>query len=152
MENINNIPLHMNVMVVFFAILPFFVLLGVYFAKKHKYKLHFISQGFTLIITTLVLLYFEVMIRLDGGFFEFAKQSSMSHEFLVKYLIFHVIIALITAVLWIMLFLKSMILYQSGKIEEIKKSNHKKMGMITFAFLVLSCVTGIFLYLFLFIF
>jgi putative membrane protein len=152
METFNKIPLHMNVMVVFFSVLPFLVLLGISFAKKQKYKLHFISQGFVIVISVLVLLYFEIMIRLDGGFFEFAKQSSMSHDFLVKYLIFHVSIALIATILWIMIFVKSMILYQSGKLEEIKQSNHKKMGIITFVFLLLSCVTGIFLYLFLFIF
>lgn len=153
MENIsNNIPVHMNVMLIFFSTLPFFVMGSIYFAKNKQYKLHFYSQGFILVLTVLVLVFFEIMIRVDGGFFEFAKQSNMSHNFLVGYLIFHIIIALIAAILWIKLFIKSMILYQNGKITEIKASNHMREGKITFIFLLLSCITGVFVYLFLFIF
>ncbi|RXJ79621.1 DUF420 domain-containing protein [Arcobacter sp. F2176] len=148
----NNIPLHMNVMVIFFSILPFLVMASIYFAKNKQYKLHFYSQGFILVLTVFVLVFFEIMIRIDGGFFEFAKQSNLPHGFLVGYLIFHIIIALIAAVLWIRLFIKSMSLYQNGKIEEIKTSNHIREGKITFVFLLLSCITGVFVYLFLFIF
>ena len=152
MEDLNNIPLHMNVMVIFFSVLPFLVMASIYFAKNKQYKLHFYSQGFILVLTVLVLVFFEIMIRIDGGFFEFAKQSDMPHGFLVGYLIFHIIIALVTAILWIRLFIKSMSLYQNGKIEEIKASNHIREGKISFVFLLLSCITGIFVYLFLFIF
>lgn len=152
MEVFNNIPLHMNVMVIFFSILPFIVLVSIHYAKNKKYKLHLISQGFVLILTVLVLLFFEVMIRIDGGFFEFAKQSSMSHDFLIKYLFFHIALSLIAAFLWIRLFINSMIMYRAGKLESLKNSNHRRNGKITFLFLLLSCVTGIFLYLFLFIF
>lgn len=152
MEIFQNIPIHMNVMVIFFTILPFIVLVSIYYAKNKKYKLHLTSQGFVLILTILVLAYFEVMIRIDGGFFEFSKQSSMSLDFLIKYLIFHIGVSLIAAVLWIRLFFKSMVLYKAGEIENLKNSNHKRDGKITFLFLLLSCVTGIFLYLFLFIF
>lgn len=152
MEIFNNIPIHMNVMVIFFAIVPFIVLQSIYFAKNKKYKMHFISQGFVLILTILVLIYFEVMIRVDGGFFEFAKQSNLSHDFLLKFLLFHITISLLAAILWIRLFIKSMILYRAGKLEELKTSNHRRNGKITFSFLLLSCITGIFVYLFLFIF
>ena len=148
----NNIPLHMNVMVIFFSILPFLVMTSIYFAKNKQYKLHFYSQGFILVLTVFVLVFFEIMIRIDGGFFEFAKQSNLPHGFLVGYLIFHIIIALIAAVLWIRLFIKSMNLYQKGKIAQIKASNHMREGKITFIFLLLSCITGVFVYLFLFIF
>ncbi|WP_375725279.1 DUF420 domain-containing protein [Arcobacter sp. KX21116] len=154
METVSNniIPLHMNVMLVFFSVLPFLVMGSIFLAKNKQYKLHFYSQGFILVLTILVLVFFEIMIRIDGGFFEFAKQSNMPHGFLVGYLIFHIIIALIAAVLWIRLFIKSMGLYQRGKIEEIKASTHMREGKITFVFLLLSCITGVFVYLFLFIF
>ncbi|PLY10882.1 MAG: hypothetical protein C0626_04415 [Arcobacter sp.] len=152
MEVFNNIPLHMNVMVIFFSILPFVVLLSINYARNKKYKLHLISQGFVLILTLLVLAYFEVMIRIDGGFFEFAKQSNMSHDFLVKYLFFHIALSIIAAILWIRLFFNSMSVYRAGKIDSLKNSKHKRDGKITFLFLLLSCVTGVFLYLFLFIF
>ena len=142
----------MNVMVIFFSILPFLVMASIYFAKNKQYKLHFYSQGFILVLTVFVLVFFEIMIRIDGGFFEFAKQSNLPHGFLVGYLIFHIIIALIAAVLWIRLFIKSMNLYQKGKIAQIKASKHMRDGKITFVFLLLSCITGVFVYLFLFIF
>ena len=152
MEVFNNIPIHMNVMVIFFSILPFIVLQSIYYAKNKRYKLHLISQGFVLILTILVLVYFEVMIRIDGGFFEFSKESNVSHDFLVKFLFFHIALSLIAAILWITLFFKSMVLYKAGEIESLKNSNHRRNGKITFLFLLLSCITGIFIYLFLFIF
>lgn len=148
----STIPMHMNIMVIFFGILPLFLFYSISLAKKKKYKAHFLSQSILLATTLVVLVYFEVMIRLDGGFFEFAKQSSMDHDFLIQYLIFHIAIALIAAVLWIRLFIKSYLLYKNGDLEKIKSSNHKKMGIITSIFLLLSCLTGVFVYLFLFIF
>ncbi len=147
-----NIPMHMHVMVIYFSILPFLLFYSISLAKKKKYKKHFLSQASLLSITLVVLVYFEIMIRIDGGFFEFAKQSSFEHGFLVKYLIFHIAIALVAAVLWIGLFIKSYIIYKNNQLELLKSSNHKKIGMITALFIFLSCITGVFVYLFLFIF
>ena len=152
MHSFFNAPLHMNVMVVFFTILPIILWKSISFAKNRKYKLHFISQGFILILTILVLSYFEIMIRVDSGFFEFIKKSSISHDFLTKYLLFHIIISSVSAILWITLFFKSMNMYRAGKMEELKSSKHKRIGITTFVFLLLSCITGVFVYLFLFIF
>lgn len=148
----SNIPIHMSIMVVFFGLLPLFLFYSISLARKKMYKAHFISQSILLSLTLIVLVYFEIMIRLDGGFFEFAKQSNMDHDFLVNYLIFHILIALIAAILWIRLFIKSYLLYKNGKIEEIKSSSHKKMGKIASLFIFLSCITGVFVYLFLFVF
>lgn len=148
----SNIPMHMNIMVIYFTLLPFVLFYSISLAKKRKYKAHFISQFFILSLTLVVLLYFEIMIRIDGGFFEFAKQSSFDHDFLVKYLIFHITIALIAAILWLRLFIKSYLLYKNNQLELLKSSSHKKMGIITSIFLFLSCLTGVFVYLFLFIF
>ena len=147
-----NIPTHMHIMVIYFTILPFLLFYSINLAKKRKYKKHFLSQAFLLSFTLIVLVYFEIMIRIDGGFFEFAKQSSFEHSFLVKYLIFHIAIALVAAVLWVTLFIKSYIVYKNNQLELLKSSNHKKMGIITAIFLFLSCLTGVFVYLFLFIF
>lgn len=152
MDSFFNVPLHMNVMVIFFTILPIILWKSISFAKNRNYKLHFISQGVILILTILVLSYFEIMIRVDGGFFEFIKQSRISHDFLTKYLILHIIISIVSGILWITLFFKSMNKYRDGKMEELKSSKHKKIGVITFLFLLLSCITGVFVYLFLFIF
>lgn len=144
--------MHMNVMVVFFSLLPFALFYSISYARKKEYKKHFISQSFILGIALVVLVYFEIMIRIDGGFFEFSKHSNMSEEFLIKYLIFHIAIALIAAILWIGLFIKTYMKYKNGKLEQIVNSSHKTWGKISALFITLSCITGVFVYLFLFIF
>ena len=150
-EFLSTIPMHMNLMVIYFFLLPFFLILSISFAKQKKYKLHFISQTFLLSFSFLVIIYFEIMIRLEGGFFEFIKDSTLSHTFLVTYLIVHILISITALILWIRLFVKSYKMYKIKKFEEFKSSNHKKMGKITFIFLFLSCITGVLLYFFLFL-
>lgn len=141
----------MDVMAIYFAILPFLFAITIYFAIKKNYKLHLQTQTILLTISLLVILYFEVSARVFGGFMMYADNSSFSFEFLVIYLVIHIIIATASLGGWLYLYIISLKAYRNNDIKSIINSKHKKIGKAIFAFMSLSSFMGVLLYLFLFV-
>lgn len=142
----------MDIMASYFAILPFLFALSIYLAVKKKYKLHFISQSILLPISIIVILYFEVCVRVYGGFSKYNDNSLLSFNFLIIYLILHIAIATASLGGWLYLYISSFKSYKNSGFEEIKLSNHKKIGKAIFLSMSLSSYMGVLLYLILFVF
>ena len=124
----------------------------IYLAKKKKYKLHFQTQTMLLALSLVIILYFEVCARLFGGFLNYADNSSLPFEFLLIYLIIHIIVATASLGGWIYLYIISFKAYKKGEISTIMNSNHKKIGKAIFASFSISSYMGVLLYMFLFVF
>lgn len=117
-----------------------------------KYKLHFQTQTILLATSLLIILYFEVSARVFGGFLNYADNSSLPFEFLLVYLIIHIIIATASLGGWLYLYISSFKAYRNNNFEAIKNTNHKKIGKAIFASMTLSSYMGVLLYLFIFFF
>ncbi len=146
----NNAPTYMTVFTIYIFFLPFFFLLSILLAKRKKIKLHFISQTFLLGVTLLFILYFEIMIRIYGGFLDFAKDSFIPYSFLVSFLIFHIILSSSSLGGWIYLYISSLKAINKKNRSSFNKIKHKKIGIAIFIALTISSITGIFIYFFLF--
>ncbi|WP_072679731.1 DUF420 domain-containing protein [Arcobacter sp. LA11] len=146
----NNAPTYMTVFTVYIFFLPFFFLLSIFLAKRKKIKLHFISQTFLLGLTLLFVLYFEIMIRIYGGFLDFANDSFVPYPFLLGFLIFHIILASISLGGWIYLYISSLKAINKKSPNSFNKIKHKKIGISIFIALTVSSITGLFIYIFLF--
>lgn len=142
----------MDIMAIFFAILPFLLAFSVFLAVKKKYDLHFQTQTFILALSLIVILYFEINARLYGGFALYAKDSSFSFEFLIIYLTIHIVIATASLGGWLYLYIVSYKAYKNNDLQSIINSKHKKIGKSIFLWMSISSYMGVLLYCFLFIF
>lgn len=137
-------PFFMDLVTLIVALLPLLVAVAIYFARKKSYKLHAFSQIFIYVFSVIVVSYFEFGVRVGGGFNLFIEGSSISHNYAFAVLMFHIAIAIITLIIW------SVTITMAKK--QLATNTHKKAGMITFAGVVMTSVTGIWVYLLLFVY
>lgn len=140
--------MYMDIVTLYFAILPFLLAFSIYQAIRGNIKLHYQSQFIILAITIVMVLIFEIGVRLTGGFVEYAKQSPLSYDFLLLFLVVHIFIALMAVGGWIYLIISTYKSYQNGILEHSEK--HRKMGRWIFSALTLTSIMGCSIYLFLF--
>ena len=143
--------LYMDIVTLYFALLPFLVFYSIGFAIKGEYEKHYKSQLAILLLSTVMVLTFEIGVRLSGGFAEFVKESSFSYEFMVGFLIFHILIALVTVVGWVALIYRSLKMYKEGGREAVSSTAHKSVSRWVFTGIVATSLTGCMIYGFLFI-
>ena len=142
--------LYMDLATIYFALLPFLVFYSITFAIRKMYTQHYQSQIFILFITIVMVLIFEVGVRLGGGYFEFIKHSSISFSFMSIFLTIHIIIALITVVAWVYLIVKSLKDYRQFGVEAKFFKKHKIFARFVFLGITITSVMGCSVYIFLF--
>lgn len=140
--------MYMDIVTLYFAVLPFLLAFSIYQAIRGNIKFHYQSQFIILAVTIIMVLIFEIGVRLTGGFVEYAKQSPISYDFLLLFLVIHILIALMAVGGWIYLIISTYKSYNAGIFENSDK--HRKMGKWIFAALTLTSIMGCLIYLFLF--
>ena len=108
--------MYMDIVTIYFGLVPFMLMFSIIQAIKKKYQSHYKMQLFTFILTILMVIIFEVGVRLDGGLNAFMKTSTVDYNFMAILMVIHIIIAVVTVVLW------SIILY--GAIKKFKDNNN----------------------------
>ncbi len=136
-------PLFMDIVTFIVTLLPFLMAIAIYFAQKGDIKKHKFMQTFLYYFSILVVLFFEILVRYTGGFKSYMEDSSVSSNYFVVVLILHIIIAVITLIIWSYTFFKA-------KIKPINR--HKLFGKITFLFVALTSFSGLWVYLLLFVY
>ncbi len=140
-------PLYMTIITVYFLLLPFFMAGSIYQAIQKKYERHLISQVAIFLVTVFVIIYFETMLRISGGFEYYVQYSDISYNFLVVFLVVHIAIAIASVIAWAYLIYTSLKAYKNG----FNAKTHKKLGKIVFLGLSITCIMGTCIYYFLFI-
>lgn len=142
-------PFYLDITTVYFATLPFLLAISIYFAIKKEFEKHFFSQAIILGITLVIVVIFEICIRISGGFLEYSKYSNISFDFMLVFLTIHILIAIAAVGGWLFLFISS---YKDYKNNSFNGKKHKKIGKAIFLALTISSIMGVFIYLFLFVF
>jgi len=137
-------PFFMDLVTLIVALLPLLVAGAISLARNKHYKAHAYVQIFIFAFSVIVLFYFEYGVRLTGGFDAFMKESSVAYTYALIVLIFHIIISLVTLVIW------TSTIFMAKK--RLKLGTHKKSGLMTFVGVVMTSLTGIWVYLLMFIF
>jgi putative membrane protein len=137
-------PFFMDLVTLIVALLPLLVASAIYLAKTKRYKAHSYAQIAIFAFSVIVLGYFETGVRNIGGFESFMQESGVSHNYAFIVLIFHIAISVITLIVW------SMQLFMTKKL--LKLNKHKKMGLIVFSGVVMTSLTGIWVYFLLFVY
>jgi len=137
-------PFFMDFVTLIVALLPFLVAGAIYLAKIKKYKLHALAQTTIFIFAVVVLVYFEIGVRVGGGFNAFMEGSQVSHGYAFFVLMLHIAIAVATILIW------GTSLFRAKKFLATKV--HKLLGQISFVGILLTSLSGIWVYFLLFVF
>ncbi len=137
-------PLFMDIVSLIVAILPFLMLGIIALAKRKQYKLHALFQGILFVVSVLVLTFFEIGVRFVGGFKSFMEGSSVGHDYAFYVLIFHIMISVLTLIIW------TTTLFMAKK--QLQLGKHKRAGWLTFTGVTMTMLTGMWVYLILFVY
>jgi putative membrane protein len=137
-------PLFMDLVTLIVSVLPFIVATAISFARNKHYSIHSYLQIVIFAFSVIVLSYFEYGVRVGGGFSAFMQESGVSYSYALMVLVAHIIISVITVVLWGTAIFRAKKFLQSGL--------HRKMGLITFGGVVLTSLTGIWVYFLMFVY
>ena len=145
-------PFFMDFVTLIVAFLPLLVGIAISFAKNRKYILHARVQWVIFIISVIVVSYFEYGVRLGGGYEAFVKNTHVSHDYLFVVLMIHIVISVLTLGIWISTLFRARSDSSQGGLPGNYSASHKKAGIRTFIGIVLTSLTGIWVYLLLFVF
>jgi putative membrane protein len=145
-------PLFMDIVSVIVALLPFLIFGAISLAKAKNYSAHESVQKLLFVVSVIVVGFFELGVRMEGGYKSLMEGSSVSHDYLLYVLIFHIIISVITLILWI----KTLYFAKRSKKESTLPGSygqaHKKDGQRTFIGIILTMLTGAWVYALLFVY
>ncbi len=143
-------PWYMDVATLYFGVLPLLLLGAIALAIRGRYAAHGITQMLIFALTLAVVALFEVGVRVSGGFVAFMERSHADMTFMVIFLAVHVLVALVSVVVW------SALIYGAFKRMYLEKQPlsgaHKRVGRYVFAGLCATSVMGVSIYYLLFIF
>jgi putative membrane protein len=145
-------PFFMDFVTIIVSLLPFLVGIAISFAKKRKYGLHGVTQILIFVVSILVVGYFEYGVRLGGGYEAFVQNTHVSHDYLFMVLIIHIVISVLTLGIWANTLFRARSDRSQGRLPGKYSASHKKAGFRTFIGISLTSLTGIWVYLLLFIF
>lgn len=140
--------MYMDIVTVYFAVLPFLLMFAIYQAIRKNYSLHVKSHIAILSLTLIMVILFESGVRLSGGFVQYAPTSKLPYDFLVLFLSVHIFIAILAVGGWMYLVISSYNMY--SKQLTMDSAKHKKMGKWIFAAITVTSIMGTSIYCFLF--
>ncbi len=144
-------PMYLDVVGVFFFLLPFMLFFSIRWAVKGEIKKHFISQVVIFVLTLVFVVIFEAGMRLEGGFQEYIKASPVSYNFFISFLIVHILVAIATFNLWSYQLITSVKAYRKGTLTGDLAKKHKKLARILVLGIFVTILQGVAIYYFLFI-
>lgn len=139
-------PLFMDTTTAIVTLLPLLMTIVIWMARKKYIKLHIFANISLYIATLIVVGYFEYGVRVAGGYKSLSEGSQVGHIYLLAVLIVHIMIAVSNIAIW------SYTIFSARKNSVEHPRRHKRYGMLTFYSLCATSITGIWVYLLLFVF
>ena len=147
-----NAPLFMDMVTLIVAFLPIIVYAAIIFAKKKMFKTHMILQNIIFLFSVVVIAYFELGVRVGGGFESFMSGSEVSYTYALVVLVLHIIIATMMLFYWSITIFTGNIHFVKGLIPGKMSSFHKRVAVKTFMGIIFTSFSGIWVYLLLFVY
>ena len=145
-----NAPLYMDIITLYFGLLPLLMGVAIYQAVKKRFELHYRMQTTIFVMTLLIVGVFEVGVRVSGGFNAFMEQSNADYLYMLIFLILHILVAFGSVILY------SLLMYSSFKEFRLKSEpvvkSHKKLGRVVYLGMSVTSISGVLIYYFLFVF
>ena len=145
-------PLFMDLVSTIVALLPFLIFGAIVLAKRENYRAHEYVQKLLFGVSVTVVMFFEYGVRMEGGYKHLMEGSSVSHSYLLYVLIFHIVISVSTLLLWIYTLSSAMRYKRSRALPGLYSAAHRKDGWRTFVGIILTMLTGAWVYALLFVY
>ena len=143
-------PFFMDFVMIMVALLPLLVMLAISFAKKKNYRVHALTQSIIYVVAVIVVGYFEYGVRAGGGYEGFVEGSSVSHNYAFYVLVFHIAVAVIGFAVWTHTLVKARLQSKAKALPGSYSVQHRKAGKRAFIWILLTAITGIWVYVLLF--
>ncbi len=144
-------PLFMDIIVIIVGLLPFLIAFTIWLAIKEMYRLHRTLQSILFLVTIISLVYFKYGMYTSGGFDFYIKDSSIDPTIGFYFLVFHIIIASITLIMWFAMMKFASADSQRKALPGLYSNSHKKSGMRLAFGILLTSITGVGVYWMLYI-
>jgi putative membrane protein len=141
-------PLYMDVATLYFSLLPLLLAGAIFLAVKKRLKAHAYLQLSLFVLTMVVVLFFEIGIRVDGGYWADLTNTSFGKEKMTIYMVVHILIALVSILAWGYQVIRSFKAFWS---HQPIFSNHKNVGRFVFAGMSITALMGVGVYWLLFV-
>jgi len=144
-------PLFVDIMTLLMAILPFLLAGAIHMAKLKKYGLHMALNIALFFVALFVIGYFEYGVVLAGAYDTGHNGSTSFPRYLIAILVLHLVIAMITLAMWANILYNASKHFQNG-LPGPRSKRHRKAGLRVFVGVILTALTGIWIYLLLFVY
>jgi len=145
-------PFFMDFVTLIVAVLPLLVYGAILLARKKMYLLHTVVQNIIFIVAIIVIFYFELGVRVGGGFDAFMSESSVPYTYALLVLILHIIIAIVMLFYWSVTVINGNINFKKGKLPGLASHSHRLTAFKTYLSIIFTSFSGIWVYLLLFVF
>ena len=143
-------PFFMDFVMIMVALLPLLVAIAISFAKKRNYRAHAFTQTLLYVVAVVVVGYFEYGVRLGGGYEGFVQGSSVSHNYALYVLLFHIAVAIIGFIVWTHTLITARKDSKAHTLPGLYSKAHRKAGVRAFIWITATAITGIWVYILLF--
>jgi len=145
-------PFFMDFVTVVVSLLPLLVLIAVWLIRQGYYKLHRIYQIIIFTVALTVVGWFEYGARVGGGFGSFIEGNSLPSYLIYGVLIFHVIVSTVAFIWWGRTIYTGNRDYIRRDLPGIHSLKHIRDGKWAIFGIFMTSLSGIWLYLMLFLF
>lgn len=144
-------PMYLDIVALYFMLLPFLLFVSVRFAVKGEIKKHLNAQLAVFVMTLVMIVVFEVGMRMAGGFSEYMKESSVSYSYFITFLIVHIIVAIATVNLWSYQIISSVKAYKKGTLTGETAQRHRKIAKFLMLGIAVTLIQAGSIYYFMFV-
>ena len=145
-------PLFMDMVTLIVAILPLLVYGAILLARKKMFKVHMILQNIIFVFSLIVVAYFELGVRVGGGFDAFMSESSVPYTYALVVLIVHIIIAIVMLYFWSQTIITGNYNYMKSTLPGRASNSHNLLAVKTFISIIFTSFSGVWVYLLLFVY
>jgi len=145
-------PFFMDVVTLIVAFLPMIVYFSILLAKARRYKLHALSQNLIFLVSVIVIGYFELGVRVGGGFDAFMEGSEVPHMYALVVLLLHILISVITLFYWSYTVLRANVTFYKKLIPGVESKIHKNLAAKSYFGIIFTSFSGVWVYLLLFVY
>jgi putative membrane protein len=144
-------PMFMDIIVLIIGFLPFLIAFSIWFAINKMYGLHRFLQTVLFLVTMVILICFKYGLYMAGGFDFYIRGSSIDSTIASYFLIFHVVVATITLIMWFAMMKFASADSKRRALPGLYSDTHRKSGKRLAFAIFLTSITGVIVYWMLFI-
>lgn len=145
-------PFFMDVVTIIVALLPLLVFGAIMLARKGYKKLHMIAQNAIFGVSLVVIGYFEVGVRAGGGFDAFVSETGVSYTLALGVLLVHILIAVVTLYFWTLTIISANKKHFQKELPGKFTLAHRVMAKKATVGIIFTSLSGILVYLLLFVY